>query len=391
MKHVIKAVLLVSALIAVAACNKNKESADVAALAKQLSEMQAKLEAAEKANAAPEEVAKLEAAVAEIAKQEQAAQSAVAEQKQEAAKTTAGTTPAATTATPAASTATTSAPAVGKIGESLTTPTTAPAAPATTPAASTTTSSGGFQMSGTTLTKYTGSGGNVIIPNNVTSIGEGAFFNNKNITSVNIPDSVTKIEFRAFSGSGLTSVTIGNGVTSLADTEAFRDCSRLTSVTIGSGLKDIGDAFWDCTSLASITVDANNPNYSSVDGILYNKAKTEFVLVPRDKTGNVTIPNSVTSIKENAFATTKIASVTIPNSVTSIKKNAFWNCNNLTTVTFQGAIAEANLDTQVFGFSVANGRIVNFDLIPKYLAGGPGTYIKAGKDMRGFETVWEKQ
>jgi hypothetical protein len=158
MKKAIKTVLLVTAIIAVGmaatACNKKNDAASANALAElnaKMEAMQAELDKAKSGNAAPEEIAKLESAVAEIAQQEQAA-----EQKQEAAKTTTGTTPAATTTTPAASTAT------------ATTTT-------STPAASTSTSSGGFQMSGTKLTKYNGKNTSVTIPNNVTSIGESAF------------------------------------------------------------------------------------------------------------------------------------------------------------------------------------------------------------------------
>ena len=98
------------------------------------------------------------------------------------------------------------------------------------------------------LTEYT-------IPNGVTSIGEGAFWDCTSLISVTVPDSVTSIGGTAFSWcSSLTSVTIGNSVTSI-ENYAFAYCSSLTSITIPDSVTSIGEnAFEDCTSLASITI-----------------------------------------------------------------------------------------------------------------------------------------
>lgn len=70
----------------------------------------------------------------------------------------------------------------------------------------------------------------IIIPDSVTRISDSAFYN-CNLTSVIINDNVTRIESAAFKGCSLTSVTIGNGVTRIGY-EAFRDCNNLTSVYI---------------------------------------------------------------------------------------------------------------------------------------------------------------
>ena len=92
----------------------------------------------------------------------------------------------------------------------------------------------------------------------VTHISEEAFDNNKTITSVIIPDSVTKMGKSAFGlCSSLTSVVIGNGVTSIGNT-TFYGCSSLTSVVIGNGVTSIGDAaFYDCSSLTSVVISNN--------------------------------------------------------------------------------------------------------------------------------------
>ena len=104
----------------------------------------------------------------------------------------------------------------------------------------------------------------VTIPNSVTSIGNGAFGICTGLTSVTIPNSVTSIGEEAFQYcSGLTSVTIPNSVTSIG-LGAFDGCTRLTSVTIPNSVTSIGDyAFDGCTGLTSMTVEATNPPSSA--------------------------------------------------------------------------------------------------------------------------------
>ena len=119
------------------------------------------------------------------------------------------------------------------------------------------------------------------------------------VPNIIIPDNVTSIGNYAFNNcSDIVSVAIGNNVTSIAN-NAFQRCTNLTSVIISNSVTSIGGyAFADCTSLTSVT-----------------------------------IPNSVTSIGNNAFADcTSLTSVTIPNSVTSIGNNAFQGSFNITDI-----------------------------------------------------------
>jgi hypothetical protein len=97
--------------------------------------------------------------------------------------------------------------------------------------------------------------------------------------------------------------------------------------------------FIECTNLTSITVDNANANYSSLDGVLFNKNKTTLILFPGGKGGSyTTIPNSVTSIGDYAFEfCTNLTSITIPNSVTFIG-DAFQFCTNLTSITIPNSV-----------------------------------------------------
>lgn len=124
---------------------------------------------------------------------------------------------------------------------------------------------------------------------------------------------------------------------------AFNGCTSLTSVTIPDSVTFIWcQAFTDCTSLTSITVDDNNPEYTSIDGNLYNKDGSELIRYAIGKSDtSFAIPDSVTSIGEEAFSgCTSLTSVTIPDSVTIIWETAFLDCTSLASVTFDGTKAQ---------------------------------------------------
>ena len=175
----------------------------------------------------------------------------------------------------------------------------------------------------------------VIISDGVTSIGAYAFYGCSSLTSMVIPEGVTSIGSSAFDGcTALTSVVIPEGVTSIGSA-AFSGCAALESVVIPEGVTSIGyGAFSACTALEKIEVSAANTAYISIDGVLFNKARTELIQYPAGKKATTyTIPSSVTSIGSSAFGgCDALASVVIPEGVTSLGSSAFSGCAALESV-----------------------------------------------------------
>ena len=147
-------------------------------------------------------------------------------------------------------------------------------------------------------------------------------------TSYVIPKEVTSIEAGAFEAAEkLTAITIPVGIVSIGRM-AFESCFALTTISIPATVKTIGaNAFGCCQELSEIKVEAANTAYTSVDGVLFDKAKKTLITYPRGrKTTTYVIPSGVTNIESYAFEYTQnLTSITIPTSVKKIGLAAFAN------------------------------------------------------------------
>ena len=176
----------------------------------------------------------------------------------------------------------------------------------------------------------------------VASIGGSVFEDCSKLTSVAISNSVKSIGSRAFYNcKKLASITIPEQVTTIG-VSAFYACDELTSITIPNSVAVIKEwAFSECDKLTAINVDSGNMNFSSENGILFNKDKTELICCPGGKSGSYTIPDGIINIRISAFACCRsLTSVIIPNTVKCISDYAFDNSYMMTSIIIPNSVKE---------------------------------------------------
>ncbi len=240
---------------------------------------------------------------------------------------------------------------------------------------------------------------NTKIPNNVTSIGYGAFNGCSGLSSIAIPNDVTSIEAYAFNDcDNLNSITIPNGVTSI-EAYVFSGCRSLSSIEIPDGVTSIGyGAFNDCSSLSSIEIPSS---VTSIDNMYDGLGEGEYgesvfsgcsslssiKVSPENKVydsrencntiisgntlivgcSNTKIPNGVTKIDYCAFNGSSLSSIEIPNSVISIGNYAFGYCNKLSGIEIPSSVT-----------SIGNYVLDNCENLKKFVNNSTEEYSLSG-------------
>ena len=208
----------------------------------------------------------------------------------------------------------------------------------------------------------------IVIPDSVKTIGYGAFENCSSFKTITIPRNVTELNSLIFEGcTSLTEIAVSpenrryididgvvfskdkknliifpqgkGGEYSIPDGTAyignfiFDNNTKLEKINIPKTVVDLGSTpFQGCTALKDISVDANNPNYSSDKGALLTKDKTIIIDYPDAKTGSYNIPNTVKRIENYAFEKADLDRVVIPESVKEIGYSAFAYCTSLADI-----------------------------------------------------------
>lgn len=210
---------------------------------------------------------------------------------------------------------------------------------------------------------------NITIPDSVRNIGEFAFSDCTNLANAKLSKNLTSISYSAFSGcSALLSIDIPNSITSIGK-YAFDGCTSLTNIAIPDSVTNI-DMHAFGVGLTSIEVDTNNPNYCSMNGVLFNKEKTELIQYPFYNSRTCySIPDNVTTIFDNAFSVAEnLTSVIMPNSIKNIYPYAFLSCKNLDDIYYGGSEDDWNkLITHEYGYSIylPSNVTVHFNYTPK--------------------------
>ena len=191
----------------------------------------------------------------------------------------------------------------------------------------------------------------IIIPEGVITIGRAAFQGCHGLTEINLPSGLIEIKEGAFAFCAyLANVLIPEGVTAIEDS-AFTYCSSLTEIFIPKSVTGIGNSvFFVCSRLQAIAVDEDNPNYSSLDGVLFNKNQTVLLEHPPGRERPVyTVPGGVLEIGRSAFAGNynNLTEVILPAGLQAIGYAAFDSCESLKHINIPASVREIG----VFAFA----------------------------------------
>lgn len=191
-------------------------------------------------------------------------------------------------------------------------------------------------------------------------LGDFAFQGCEDLESFTFVTSMSSVGASAFAGcTSLENVTFAASERTLSFGEnAFMNCTALTTVNLPANVDKIPGVFAGCSSLEAVNVDKDSQYLTSVEGVVYDRAMTQIVFFPQGKTGDFTLPTTVTTINNGVFQNVTLGTLTIGNGVTVIGDDAF-NSAKIDAIVFTG---EATGTLAIGANAFRNAKLGAFEL-----------------------------
>ena len=188
----------------------------------------------------------------------------------------------------------------------------------------------------------------VVIGAGITYVGSNLFYDCSNLTELTLPNTVQAIGIEAFSCTRLRDVVIPDSVTTIYD-GAFRYCYEMETLSLGSGVTSIGPAAFE-RSTAKVTLSSKNTAFSLQNNVLFDRNKTTLVQCFNGDVATYTVPSTVKELGDYSFAgLDRLETVIIPNGVTRLGEGIFENCKALVKVDIPASVTE--IGSEAFAFS----------------------------------------
>lgn len=211
----------------------------------------------------------------------------------------------------------------------------------------------------------------------VTTIDDGAFYETA-FTSISLPEGITTIGHYAFEGcTNLTYLNVPSTVTTIGE-EAFGGAPCFGSkVQISVNLREIGFAAFSCPGLTEYSVAVGNPNFCSIDGVLFSKDRKTLIDYPWGRpAAPYTVPAGTTTIAQDAFSGRHLTSLTLPEGLTTIIEYAFWDSTIDGPLTLPASLTDIDEDA----FCECHG-VTAFNIAPTSTTFASRDGVLFSKDM----------